>query len=60
MSWLGKILSAPVKIANAPLQIFEKLVEKSAGLPPAHKDDRFLSAPLSHLSDAIEEVCDDE
>lgn len=51
---LGKILSAPIRIVNAPLRAMEKLATDD------HPDDRIASAPLNALAEAIEEIDDDD
>lgn len=51
MGILGRILSAPVKVVNAPLQAFAKLTDT--------KDDPIwpdVSRPLEALGEALEKV----
>lgn len=53
MGLLGTLLALPVRIVNAPIRAAENFM-----LPGdvVHEDDRFLSAPLNALGDALEEV----
>jgi hypothetical protein len=59
-SFLGKVLSAPVKLVNAPLHMVDKAVNYALD---DRSDSRVLSAPLKAVSDVIEEtaedICDD-
>ena len=54
---LGKIITAPLKIANIPLKIADKAWNASftaAGLPKSN--DAFFSAPLKGVSEVIEDT----
>jgi hypothetical protein len=51
----GKLLALPVRLVNVPARAIEKLVD-----PDAPKEDRFISAPLESLAEAIEEAADGE
>lgn len=52
---LGKIISAPVRIVNAPLRAMENLVDDSY-----REDERIVSKPLEELAKEIERLLDDE
>ncbi len=53
MSLLGDLLSAPLKIVNAPIRAAENLM-----LDGKHtrEGDRFLSKPLDAVSDEIKKI----
>lgn len=58
--FLGKVLSAPIKIVNAPLRVADKVMNYALN---EDSDKRVMSAPLKGLSDVVEEtaedICDD-
>ncbi len=60
--FIGKALSAPVKIINAPLRLADKAINYALDEPDT-RSNRKLSAPLTATSDVIEEtaedICDD-
>ena len=51
MKWLGKLVSAPVKIVNAPVRALERMVD-----PDDSDDSKILSRPLEILADEIEKA----
>ncbi len=57
---LGKILAAPVRIINLPLQVASKALDSSMGMnenvPIKARDP----LALEELAEAIEEITDDE
>ena len=50
MGLFGKILSAPLKIINAPVRAVENLMGAE------EEDDRFFSKPLDAISEEIEKI----
>ena len=53
--FIGKLVTLPVRIVNAPIQAAENIM---AGGEP-HDADRILSKPLDAVADAIEEATED-
>lgn len=53
---LGKLLSLPVKIANVPFRVIEKVVGHGCGQDDIPESERILSMPLEKLSESIEEI----
>ena len=60
MRWVGKVVAAPVRIANIPFRAIEKLVAASEGQDDIPKQDRIASVPLGVLGDTIEEAISGE
>ena len=54
MSFIGKLLAAPIRLVNLPARLIEDLVED--GTP--FDGDRLLSSPLDTLADGIEKGVD--
>ena len=54
MSFLGKLISTPVRIINTPLRVVEHLVEDEETDP-----ERTISSPLEDLADAVEKSVDE-
>lgn len=59
MSWLGKLIAAPVRIINAPLAVAENVINKTAGVRNEPTRDGILSGPLELVAEAIEETTDE-
>lgn len=49
----GKLLAAPVRLANVPARAAEKLVN-----PEDREEDRVVSRPLESVAEAVEEAVD--
>lgn len=59
-SFIGKVLSAPLKIVNIPLRVADKALNYALDEP----DRPRLAAPLKETSEVIEDaakdICDDD
>lgn len=53
---IGKILSLPVKVMNIVPRSIEKVVDHMCGEEDIREEERILSAPLSAIAKAIEEI----
>ena len=57
MSWLGKVLSLPIRVVNAPIRAAENLIERACGGDDKMDDgDRVFSTPLDALKDEMERL----
>jgi hypothetical protein len=53
MGIIGKLLSTPVKLVNAPLRALEDLFEYDG---KTKEDDRIISKPLQVLADELKKI----
>ncbi len=57
MGLIGKMLSMPLKVVNAPIRACEDLFEEATGGKDFGSEDRrLLSKPLELLGDQIEKI----
>lgn len=56
MGFLGKILSTPVRLVNAPLRALERVVDGDSELGDK---ENILSTPLEALARALDEIDED-
>lgn len=51
---LGSIIAAPIRIANIPMKVMDKVIEETTG-----GDVEYASKPLKVVADAIQESCEE-